>query len=109
MIVQFCTHGSNLTRRTTNLELEMFVTGEKLLKELVNTRSSRITKADLKTLRRLLLLKPDTMIGIGATWIKHRPAGWTSLRMVFECGGNIMRTSESHIGASITVLAKLVL
>src|SRR6218665_2570883 len=102
MIVQFCTHGSNLTRRTTNLELEMFVTGEKLLKELVNTRSSRITKADLKTLRRFLLLKPDTMIGIGATWIKHRSAGWTSFGWCSNFGVTLCGL-QSHIGASITV------
>src|SRR6218665_1798938 len=37
---------------------------------------------------------------IGATWIKHRSAGWTSLRMVFKFGrlyyGDF--NSESHKG-----------
>ena len=35
--------GSNFTRNTTNLELEMFVTGENLLKERMNTKSPRVT------------------------------------------------------------------
>src|SRR6218665_2160842 len=36
-----CTHGSNFTRTTVNLELEMFVTGENLLKERMNTKSHK--------------------------------------------------------------------
>jgi len=52
-------NGSHFTRNTANLELEMFVTGENLLKERMNTKSPRVTNAALKTLRRSLLLKPN--------------------------------------------------
>src|SRR6218665_2019413 len=52
-------NGSHFTRNTANLELEMFVIGENLLKERMNTKSPRVTNAALKTLRRSLLLKPN--------------------------------------------------
>src|SRR6218665_2304107 len=71
-----CTHVWNFTRKTANLELEMFVTGENLLKERINTKSSRVTNAVLKTLRRLLLLKPNKMIAysqcerVERSWMK---------------------------------------
>ena len=41
--IHACTHGSNFTRKTANLELEMFVTGENLLKERMDTKSPRVT------------------------------------------------------------------
>jgi len=35
----------NFTRKTANLELEMFVTGKNFVKERMNTKSPRVTNA----------------------------------------------------------------